>query len=248
MNKQSIDMEALETLGEKLTSSDVSYEQVIGQEILDGINITEESTENNKVLTNQEIELIRNRLSKITPGPWGYFNTHILFLSHGETTCGYCNRTDIPYIKTIDIEPDPRFKGKFQNKAHLHGNKADLQSNWNHIRSLSTYEEITGNYDIEEGGVCSTPEDSEFISCAPTDIERLLVTVESLQNQLNQNLHVAKLEAKLEEFYKLAKDAKSRLSPQSSMLTGPSATFNSMVGLIESLAALDEQTTNSLKG
>ncbi len=45
MNKQSIDIEALETLGKKLISSDVTYEQTIGQEILDAIYITEESTE-----------------------------------------------------------------------------------------------------------------------------------------------------------------------------------------------------------
>jgi hypothetical protein len=40
---------------------------------------------------------------------------------------------------------------------------------------------IAGNYDYEEGGICSKPEDAEFIAAARTDIPDLLATIEELR-------------------------------------------------------------------
>ena len=55
---------------------------------------------------------------------------------------------------------------------------------WAHIISEPTNKKVTGTYDLDEGGICSTEKDSDFIRHARQDIPFLLAEVERLREAL----------------------------------------------------------------
>lgn len=58
---------------------------------------------------------------------------------------------------------------------------------WHYISSAATFTPITGNFDYDEGGVSSKPEDSVFITNAPTDVEELLAYVTELERRAKRD-------------------------------------------------------------
>lgn len=59
----------------------------------------------------------------------------------------------------------------------------DSPDDWHGISSDATLAAITGNYEEEQGGVCSTPEDAAFIAAARTDVPALLAHITALRAQ-----------------------------------------------------------------
>lgn len=71
-----------------------------------------------------------------------------------------------------------------KNGGTLHVHLAGLDD-WHHLVSEATGEEIAGNYDYEEGGICSRKEDAVFIARARTDIPLLCRAVRELYRALH---------------------------------------------------------------
>lgn len=72
----------------------------------------------------------------------------------------------------------------------------DSPDDWHGISSDATLAAITGNYEEEQGGVCSTPEDAAFIAAARTDVPALLAHIAALRAQPVPTLDVAAVEAR----------------------------------------------------
>jgi len=115
-----------------------------------------------------------------TPGPWEvgvyYFHAGVNDGTHPNWNppkeikkgqCTFCANKDAELVKT--------YKNEKGESYHIH---KIYNYNWHIIASAATYEKIIGNYDYDEGGVCSTPEDAKFIAEAregwPHAIKRAL--------------------------------------------------------------------------
>lgn len=130
-------------------------------------------------LTAEELAAIRERESKATPGPWvsGYYVFGGL-VRKGQDQCNWCGK-NAPLVSTYEAQPNEAQAAKFDSTAHQHLFPRDDEDAWREILSLTTYTSISGNYDSEAGGICSTKDDAAFIAAARTDIPRLLATVEA---------------------------------------------------------------------
>lgn len=159
-----------------------------------------------------DINAIRTRLDAATPGPWvkgGYYSfcgandgktTHPYVSKYPVGRCHRCQNEPEPCSATLTrsdgvychgwfMEPD-KIEESYRARALEEGEEYPEESyvprGWHHVASTTTYATITGNYDYEEGGVCSTADDAEFIANAPTDIHDLLLYVTELERQLNE--------------------------------------------------------------
>jgi len=135
----------------------------------------------------QEIEA---RANAATPGPWrsgGFYGLgrvqdgdHAGWVLGGAFPigrCAFCARAPEPCSATVmhrgEYDAAPR-------AYHAHWIAAEPGEGWQGISSDAVALAITGNYDYDRGGVCSTPEDSAFIAHARTDVPDLVAEVRRL--------------------------------------------------------------------
>lgn len=156
-----------------------------------------------------DIKAIRARLDATTPGPWvkgGYYS--FCGANDGKTTHLYTSRLPLGRCHRCKDEPEPCAIAVTRNDGLLyHGwwmgldemeatsraraleegeeypEESYVPRGWHHIASSTTYDPITGNFDYEEGGVCSTADDAAFIENAPTDVHDLLLYVAELERR-----------------------------------------------------------------
>lgn len=123
---------------------------------------------------------IRAREAAATAGPWEhsvFYLTAIVYesLLHPSRnpfgllngTCVYCS---FDLVRT--------WRDGMGRTFHVH--RDSRGGDWHDITSANG-ESITGNYDEESGGVCSTEADADFIAHARADVPALLAEVERLQ-------------------------------------------------------------------
>jgi len=137
-----------------------------------------------------KLQEIKAREAKATPGPWDNENGYMICgvndgshkdwkppkrIKSGE--CAFCGNGDPIAIVQ-----------KNGKTFHVHKYAKDdrYSDAWHNIASASTYDDITGNYDYEEGGVCSTKEDSDFIAHAREDIPWMIAEIERMRDKINR--------------------------------------------------------------
>lgn len=132
------------------------------------------------MLTDADFKAIKARARAATPGPWTTDRMLTAGVYDGTETwrpasiaigqCAFCWNPDATLLADRVDE-----KG-----WHHHVHRIPM-GDWHDISSLSTFEPITGNYDDEEGGICSTEEDAEFIVHSREDMEALVADHEMLR-------------------------------------------------------------------
>ena len=141
-----------------------------------------------RILTAAEIDEIERREQAATPGPWEHDHYYLSGAIQGaklrelgfrgdiqDGDCSLCwHGQNAPCVK-VYTDPD----SGLVYHVHRFVQEQDAMDGhwWGNIVSAATQGEITGNYDYEEGGVCSTEQDAEFIASARTDIPALIATV-----------------------------------------------------------------------
>ena len=150
---------------------------------------------------------IEARANAATPGPWrsgGFYG--LARASDGDTAgwrhgaalplgrCTFCRDAAGPCPATLmhrgEYDAAPR-------AYHAHWIAAEPGEGWQGISSDAAALAITGNYDYDRGGVCSTPEDSAFIVHARADVPALVAEVRRLTAALDAvtTEHAAALDA-----------------------------------------------------
>src|SRR5690348_15626761 len=119
-------------------------------------------------MTPEQLAAITARAEAATAGPWrvgratfACYREHPSRLHHGEPGCAY----------TFDGWSDD-----------WHSISRDLPYTPDSVEIENST--ICGNYDYEEGGVATTPEDAAFIAAARTDLPTLVAEVERLREAL----------------------------------------------------------------
>lgn len=130
---------------------------------------------------------IEAREAAATKGPW---RTGGFYMSAGVNDGGeFCEGSVVPKFppgrcdycrkKSEPCEVSEERDGRVYHVQWL-GNP-DSNDNWHRISSAATRTTITGNYDYDCGGVCSTPADAAFIVGARDDVPTLLAMVHHLR-------------------------------------------------------------------
>lgn len=142
------------------------------------------------MMNEERLREIKTQAEAATPGPWvvGVWFSHArvndgrdpMWPTRPTIPVGHCSwcAGAAPLLRT--------YVDRSGVTMHVHGPFPPLSQDvdWHTIRSASTGEEIAGNYDDEDGGICSTPEDAAFIAAARTDVPDLLAEVERLRAAL----------------------------------------------------------------
>jgi len=133
------------------------------------------------VLSPDYLAQVRARCEAATAGPWsaGVFYIAATVNDGANPTwappptipvgeCAYCREGNPVRVR----------KGLRGETLHVHA--LDGVGDWHGIYSTTTGDAITGNYDHEEGGVCSTEADAAFIAHAREDVPTLLAAAEQI--------------------------------------------------------------------
>ena len=146
---------------------------------------------------------IEARASAATPGPWRNRGAYALSRVNDGNVEGW------PYGKTLPLgrccgcrsagEPCANtvmYRGEYDAAPRAyHSTWCERPDGWQDIGSASTFTAVTGNYDYEEGGVCSTREDSDFIAHARVDVPALVAEVRRLRAEAERQLDEARVDA-----------------------------------------------------
>lgn len=119
-------------------------------------------------------KVVADGVGKHTPGPWTcawmYLTAGVNDGTHPQWNppahiktgqCAYCTNDEAPFVRAYTDE-----KG---GSCHVHRFPSE---DWHDIYAADGTR-ITGNYDYEEGGVCSSEADAKLISKAPELAEAL---------------------------------------------------------------------------
>jgi hypothetical protein len=132
-------------------------------------------------MIDDELTKLQGLCDNATPGPW---SNDVSYGEYGVKSkkCFLCGRDDSPVVGTRPaVAHEIETNGCKQYHTHEYPN-----SKWHDISSKSTFERITGNYDYEEGGVCSSKADSDFIAAAREAVPQLLAEVKRLRDALGE--------------------------------------------------------------
>jgi hypothetical protein len=149
-------------------------------------------------LTDEKIEEGLRLAEKATPEPWDnktyYMRSGVNDSSHKnwrppkdipKDRCNHCKDAAEPCKVTENVDG----KGNFhRHEFHPGAEFFDDMVWWHDIVSTSTGEEITGNYDYEDGGVKSKEEDSDFICAARTLLPLALSELKEARQVLGEVL------------------------------------------------------------
>ncbi len=150
---------------------------------------------------------IEARANAATPGPWRSGGFYGLARANDGDTAGWRHGAALPLGRCTFCRdaagPCPAtlmHRGEYDaapRAYHAHWIAAEPGEGWQGISSDAAALAITGNYDYDRGGVCSTPEDSAFIVHARADVPALVAEVRRLTAALDAvtTEHAAALDA-----------------------------------------------------
>lgn len=137
-------------------------------------------------MTKQRITEIEERINKATAGPWstdffvacGVFPNGKDHIEPG--CCAYCGNPEAELVLERPAETD-QFDDSDIKTVHVH--RIKQLNDW---REISSYNGtlIVGNYDYEEGGICTTKDDADFIINARTDLPDAVKEIRRLRTAL----------------------------------------------------------------
>lgn len=174
------------------------------------------------------IERLRELEAKATEGEWelGFWywkacvndGTHapdwIAPLDIGHGRCAYCAREDVPCSDAVTIKGKSYHRMVEPATIDTYNDDNEVSSSivdWHRIGSRAEQLAITGNYECEAGGVCSTPDDAALIVAARNAMPLLLrLASERLDAMESEPLELAR--ARAEAFEEAARACGQRSS------------------------------------
>jgi hypothetical protein len=141
-------------------------------------------------MTTEELDAIEAREKAATPGPW---ETRVFYASAGVNDgsrtgwnptniangqCCFCANPSGTLVREYRDEHGTMHTHRFSG--------SDEQDRWHYVYAMPDGTSIAGNYDYEDGGIASKPEDADFIAHARTDIPALVAEVRKLQGELRR--------------------------------------------------------------
>lgn len=143
-------------------------------------------------MTSSRLAEIKALADAATEGPWGFLRYHVCSVAKrdGEYSTYRDSRAPTPVLagKCHLCEEYPLVKmfDDAGGQKHIHALPPyDDSEGWRDITSAATFQEITGNYDYEAGGVNSTEADARFIAASRTAVPELVAEVERLRDQFS---------------------------------------------------------------
>ena len=132
-----------------------------------------------------DLDAIRARAEAATAGPWRVGTTSSRCRVNDDKHLNWTAPASIPKGECAlcyESAPVRTYKDATGAGYHIH---LLTGAEWRDICSAQGVQ-ITGNYDYEDGGVCSSEEDATFIAHARTDIPAMADEIERLRGLLRE--------------------------------------------------------------